>query len=530
MGKHGRRARASCHKCFHAIRIYLSRRERSTPSAGGVAVAPYIAVMPNSRKDSSEDIPLSADAIAPFFERGDSVLVGFSGGPDSAALLHLLYELSDSMDIAVTACYINHLIRPSEAAEEQRFCEDFCDRLEIPFVSATVDIPGFAKEQKKSLELAGREMRRHLLREIADDENCEWIALGHHADDQVETILFRIFRGTGPEGLLGIAVHRDDIIRPLLPFTRAEILTYLRQHKLTFITDSSNTNETHTRNFIRHRVIPLIEERFPAVRDAVLRLSEIIAEEWLQGQASLDDIFSRIATISPGGVLGIHIDKFNELELATRRQFIRAVLNDADEFDVGLDFAGVERVVDIAALGRGGLSLPNDVQATVERGELYFVQGPRIKIEPRPLISSGEVEIPELLARIRIRTLSRAPKVLKRQEKGRKAQINSAAVVGAPYVRSMRPADVFQPLGLKGTKKLGDFFTDRKVPVVLRGEIPLVCDQKGIIWVIGHEIADRVKITKSRAKVTKSGPIWEMEIRYDSEEQDRSGGHGTAQD
>jgi len=175
-------------------------------------------------------------------DMGDSVLVALSGGPDSVALVHLLYRLrqsNKSMKLQLGAVYVNHQIRKRASKKEEQFCQHLCDSLSLPLTIVCGDVPTVAKSDRLGLEEAAREFRYATFEHLADEDGYDRIAVGHHADDQVETILFRLFRGTGPTGLVGMPIRRGKIIRPLLDLTRAEILGYLQQNQLDWCEDKS---------------------------------------------------------------------------------------------------------------------------------------------------------------------------------------------------------------------------------------------------------------------------------------------------
>jgi len=211
---------------------------------------------------------------------GQSVLVALSGGPDSVALLHLLISLRDDLNLRLGAVHVNHRIRKREAQRDEKFCEALCEKLEIDLTIATEDIPARAKRLKQGIEETGREFRYDFFSFLADEDDYDRIALGHHADDQVETILFRLLRGSGRTGLLGMPVRRDQIVRPLLEVPKTDLLEYLKSHDLDYCLDSSNANLDYRRNYLRQKLLPMIREEInPAVDRALLSLRELLADE-----------------------------------------------------------------------------------------------------------------------------------------------------------------------------------------------------------------------------------------------------------
>ena len=196
-------------------------------------------------------------------EKGDSVLVALSGGPDSVCLLHILYSLSKKMNILLYAAHVNHCLRGEEAIKDEKYAEELCQSLNIPFYCKRVDIKAVSKERGVSTEVAGRDERYKFFNEIKEKLSINKIAIAHNANDQAETLIMRIIRGTGLEGLVGIKPIRDSMyIRPILCLTRKEIEQYCDEQNLKPRIDKTNYEEIYSRNKIRLRAIPFIEENF----------------------------------------------------------------------------------------------------------------------------------------------------------------------------------------------------------------------------------------------------------------------------
>ena len=211
---------------------------------------------------------------------GDRVLVALSGGPDSVALLQMLVRLKPHYQLQLAAVYVNHQIRKLPALAEEKFCQSLCKKLKVSLTIHREDIPALAKQQKIGIEEAGRNFRYELFERLAREQKFTRIALGHHQNDRVETVLFRIIRGTGRTGLAGIPVKRDKYIRPLYDLTKAEILAYLKENRLAYCLDLSNERSDQSRNYIRNRLLPEIRKRLnPQVDRAILNLAETLAEE-----------------------------------------------------------------------------------------------------------------------------------------------------------------------------------------------------------------------------------------------------------
>ncbi len=214
--------------------------------------------------------------------RGDAVLVGLSGGADSVCLLHFLRYLAREKHFALAAVHVNHGLRGKDALADQRFCKTLCKELDIPFFGEKVNVKKLAKELDLSPEHAARKARYEAFLKAARAWGATKLALGHHLDDQAETVLLNLLRGTKAKGLAGIPVRRAldknvEIIRPLLCVTRAETEEYLCQNGLSFVTDKTNTDDAFTRNWVRGTLLPMLEIKQPQIRAHLALVSQDMA-------------------------------------------------------------------------------------------------------------------------------------------------------------------------------------------------------------------------------------------------------------
>jgi len=436
-------------------------------------------------------------------EKGDSVLVALSGGPDSVALLHILAGLKRKYRLKLQSVYINHNIRKRAAKKEEQFCQDICDRLKIDFHIISEDIPSLAKKMRKGVEEAARDFRYRTFEDLAARLLVDKIALGHHLDDRAETVLFRIIRGTGKTGLRGMPVRRDKFIRPLFDVTKDEILAYLRQHRLSYCLDQSNMSADYDRNYIRNRLLVEIRSHLnPAVDRALINLSETAGED----EAFLDEYVAarlrRSIRKTVGGKIELDLNRFNRYDKWLRRRLLRHCLTELSTSGLAPDRAVVDRLDEFCRSGRKSLSVPEKLQAVLADDKLViFRRGPHSYAFP---LSAGSVcRLTTLGLDIRMSVYDNRRESLVRRRRSRSALLDYDRVQPPLTVRNIRPGDRFPPLGLRGTKKIGDYLTDRKVHTVYRDEIPVVCDAEGIIWLVGYEIADRVKIDESTRKVLR---------------------------
>lgn len=433
--------------------------------------------------------------------RGDSVLVALSGGPDSVALLRLLLRLRTEQRLSLAAVYVNHRIRPRAARKEEEFCQKLCERYRIDLTIVAGDVPALAKSSRTGLEETAREFRYGVFEQLAERDGHDRIALGHQIDDRVETVLFRLLRGTGRSGLAGIPAARGKIIRPLYDLTRAEILTYLRRIKQSYCEDLSNRDLEFSRNYIRNRLLPEIRRRVnPRADSALLGLSEIVASEEQFLEPLVTKAVRKVVHVSPGGKLALDLPRFCGYDTWVRKRLLRRCLKALSARSLTAGRETIRRLDRLCEEDRKAMSVPGGLHAvkTDDRLVLYrkAARGFRESLPPG---KSVPLEYPRV--RFRSRVSDGGTELVRAARQSRSVTVDWDKVRPPLVLRSIRPGDRFRPLGLRGSKKVSNYLTDRKVPRVLRDEVPLLCDRDGIIWLVGFEIADRVKIDKTTRKV-----------------------------
>lgn len=252
---------------------------------------------------------------------GTRVTVGFSGGADSLCLLYVLKSLESLLKCNIDAIHVNHNLRGAEALRDQEFCRDFCTEHGIPFEAVSVDVKGYAGVHGLSTEEAAR-----ILRYKALSERASLIAVAHHSEDQAETILLNMLRGTGVKGLSGMAYKRDSIIRPLLNVSKEDILSFLRENSLTFVTDSTNLENDYARNRIRNEVMPVLKSINSRAAEHICLMGEKSAEADAYLRSQAEEYVRKNAAVS-GGELRIPRKKLAEKPLIFRRYVIIACIS-----------------------------------------------------------------------------------------------------------------------------------------------------------------------------------------------------------
>jgi tRNA(Ile)-lysidine synthase len=436
---------------------------------------------------------------------GGTVIVGYSGGADSTALLHLMTRLQGEFNLRVHAAHLHHGMR-LEADDDVRVCEAVCAGLGVPLHVERVDVPALAQAQRVSLEEAGRNARYAFFDRLARELNAVAVALAHTRDDQIETILINLLRGTGPRGLCGMPYKRDHIIRPLLDSTRAQTHQYCAAHGLPTVFDSTNLDPHQLRRRVRMELIPLLRDLSPAFDRHLLRLADILENEeawWDYEVRSLLECGS-VASADAETLLQhskVGREFFTHLHPAMQRRVLREWLR-ARVGALRLPPYEILEGIRRAALEgkRTSWQLSDTLRLTTDEAALTLHTKPP---DPEPYEYPVQLETPILIpqagAWLEARLLNAPPPSLEAMPDD--AFLDADAVQGQLVVRNGRRGDRFQPLGMPAPKKLSDIFIDRKIPRAERWWLPLLCDAAGILWVPGYTIAARARITPDTRRV-----------------------------
>ena len=426
---------------------------------------------------------------------GDLVLVAISGGPDSTALLHALKQLETDLSVRLRAAHVHHGIRGREADLDAQAAEGLARDLGVRFSLEKVDALAHAQRKGLSLETAAREVRYAALEATARRCRAQRIATGHTMDDQAETVLLNLLRGTGPRGLAGIPPVRGRIIRPLLWVTRREVAAYCKAHALAHRLDRSNLDLAHTRNRIRHRIIPALERIQPAVAPHLAALADIMRDEDEFMSEQAEAAFRQVAEVSKQQV-SLRLGAFSALASALQPRVMRMAIGRVKGDERDLDLERVGAAVRLALSGRTGavVGLPGGIYARRGYEEVaigHAVPAGKPLRQQWELPVPGEAHIPEL----GVRLIAQVTKSKQLPSDLDVAVVDAGALRYPLVVRTRRRGDRFQPSGMRAEVKLQDFFVNRKVPRERRDRIPLVLSGDQVVWVVGHRVSDRAKVT-----------------------------------
>lgn len=440
------------------------------------------------------------------FVPGQHLLVAVSGGPDSVALLSLLHRLVQSWRLTMTVVHCNYGLRGAESDGDESFVRDFCQERHLPLVTHR---PLLVKcRQRSSLQAMAREARYAFMRQLAHEVEADRIVVGHTANDQAETVLMWMLRGAGMTGLAGMPYVREDrVIRPLLACTREEVLAYLDQEGLSYRRDSSNEKPLYHRNRIRRELLPVVMKLAPAAVRLLQRQADVLREDERYLEQVTSDLVRRLVSRASGGEQQVDRQAFIELPVALQRRLVRAILRTYDAEGRASSLRLVESVRQIFLKGKSGAQLSlKQALVVLEQDTVRFCS---LSGACTAAASSGygqseslRLSVPVTVywagtnQQIHVQRMARCE-----AEQGGAAPSAQRAVFDADrcsgplVVRSWRAGDRFVPQGMKGnSKKLQDFFTDRKVPRQRREALPLLVAPEGILWVVGMRQDERFAV------------------------------------
>ena len=464
-------------------------------------------------------ISLDAGAMDPFLQRvqqiiqdyrmlepGHTVLVAVSGGADSMALLHTLWRLREPLALQLCVAHLNHQMRPN-AADDATFVETVSRHLGIRYICDTRDVPTYRRQHKVSPEDAARRLRYAFLRATAAQLGANRIAIGHTADDQAETVLLHLLRGSGLRGLCGIPPVRGVIVRPLIHVSRTDILDYLHTHRLLFRDDPSNAQRQYSRNRLRLDILPALRQHFnPRLSHTISRTTQLLAEDEaaLQGMAHQHFLAACLAATS--GAISLQITVLTSLPLALQRRVLRQSLTEVMGDLHGITATHIASIVALMRSGAGHqrLTLPRGV--VVERRYdvvLIHRQTSTALVHVDVLMPiPGVCRVEALGVTI---TSEHVPRhaVAGAFPSGDVTWLDADSVGQDVRVRTRRSGDRLHPLGSVYAKKLKAFLIDAKVPQVVRDRLPLVVTNRGIAWVAGIRPAEWAKVTPATRAILR---------------------------
>jgi tRNA(Ile)-lysidine synthase len=426
-------------------------------------------------------------------------------------LLHVLNTYRRILHLSLIVAHVNHGLRPAEAEKEAELVQKESVRLGVLFEYGQFDVKVFKKKRGLSLQDAARKLRFRFFHDLLRKHGAKKIALGQNADDQVETMLLRLLRGAGLEGLKGMLPMREGkVIRPLLETWREEIESFAHENGISYLVDSTNLKDDYLRNKLRLKLIPLLEREFqPNIKEVMRRTSEILREE--------NDCLAQEATAAyrkivreEGDILSLRWSEFKSLHKAIQWRVVQRMLQyverkestweEPERGNVGRIYEKLSHPCSsfVMELSGGAILEKRYDHVSFKKGEMLAV--PPFEVD---LLTPGRTYVEELKRDVMVGEIPWSGNLADLQRSSSIAFLDYECLGFPLKLRNVRPGDRFQPLGAHGTQKLKEFFIDHKVPRFERPRIPLLISGDLIAWVVGYRIDERVKVTPKTRKVLR---------------------------
>ena len=423
------------------------------------------------------------------FEKNSKIIIALSGGADSMALTFFLNSIKDDYELKLTAAHVNHGLRGEEADRDEGFVGKFCESIGMPLEILHADVGNEAKRTGEGIEECGRRIRYEFFDRLAN--NNSYIATAHTLSDSMETILINIARGAGLKGLCGIPPKRGNIIRPLIECTRAETEKYCKDNKLDYVTDSTNLSREYTRNRIRLDVIPELYRINPSFDESVQRMINSVSED----ENCLSNLSHEAVRSSKSGD-GYDVGKLLSYEKAVRNRALSAIIE--EKSGVVPEYKHIEAVDELLKT-TGSIQVCGGLIVRTRKNRLEFPEEIRYYDEDWKFpLCFGTMELP--FGVLNVSLISKNDFRLN-SKKGIDIYLDYGKIKSDIVIRSRREGDRYRPFGRSGSKTLKKLFNEAGIPPEKRGEIPVVCDEEGIVGIVGFPPDERAAVGEYTEKV-----------------------------
>jgi tRNA(Ile)-lysidine synthase len=437
-------------------------------------------------------------------EPGDLVLVGVSGGADSTALLHLLHAHQKTLGISLQVAHLNHMLRKGVAELDANFVRSLAQKLGLPFTVEAINVEEIAKQKKLGVEEAARMARYQFFEKVAEQIGAQKIAVGHTADDNVETFLMRLLRGSGLRGLCGIPPRRGKIIRPLIKIWRQEIEEYVGKLKLVPRRNHTNYESKYLRNSIRLKLLPQLKIYNLNIKEILLQTILLLTGDYFYLEDEAQKALEQVIASENDQQIVLDLKAFKALPQVLQKYCLRLAVEKIKGDLKQLGFSHFQDILrQLDSTEKWELHFPEEILIIGKEGKLIIgrEKAPILAVKSfrYSLPIPGEIEIPEVGKKVR-------SSFVEKMEKGTNpnvAFVDYQALGKEVIVRNKVAGDRFCPLGMMGTKKLQDFFIDEKIPLEEREKIPLLESGGRIIWVAGWRLDEHAKVTEKTQKIVR---------------------------
>ncbi len=435
---------------------------------------------------------------------GDNVILGLSGGPDSVFLFHNLRLLKEELRFNLYATHINHMYRGLDADRDEAFVSDLCNKFDTKLYVLRKNAVEYAKERKMTEEEAGRELRYNFFNEKLKEVGNGKIAVAHNLNDQAETVLQRIIRGTGLDGLKAMTFINGNIIRPILNIKRTEIEEHLNDNKLEFCTDKTNTMSIYGRNKVRLELIPYLEEKFnPNIQQTLFRLAEVSERDSNLIDEYTEELYKKAYVSKENNFIKLNSSILNNYKDYSLARIIRKAVCKLKGNTINFESKHVDYIIKFVRNPKTGrkIDLPNGLYAEISYKNLIIGKTiENISEFEYNVVINSETYIKEVNKKV----LAQITNNIEGSEKDNKAiYFNYDKIEGRLKIRNRRAGDTILPIGMKGNKKIKDIFIDNKVPKYERNKKLILADDNNILWLEDFRINEKYKVNEKCQKYLK---------------------------
>lgn len=437
-------------------------------------------------------------------EKNDTIIVGASGGPDSQFLIYLLNSIKDEYKLKIILAHLNHLHR-KEAINDENLVKETAHKLNLEFRVKRASMDDYAKTHKISAEDAGRRLRYEFFNELASQYENSKIAIAHNKNDQAETLLMRMIRGTGLDGMVAMDFRNGNIIRPILSFSKEEIISYLDSNLIAYAIDKTNLSNDYTRNYIRNQIIPEFSTINPKAVDAIYNLSMLLKEDFKIVDRSIDSLYKEVMVLEDENQILFDLSKFDRLEDFYQKRLLRKAIGKLKNNLKDISKKNIDEFLSLTTLATGKKIIKDDLEF-IKNYKTYqlAISEKKENLENFAFLSLNE----EINFNGKI---IKATLVNSMGEKSKNIAFFSFDKLKFPLkLRYREKGDTFKPLGFNHNKKLKDFFIDQKVDRNLRDQIPIILSDDKIIWLVGFRQSEEFKVDKEDKNIIK------IEVRDDN--------------
>lgn len=437
-------------------------------------------------------------------EKNDTIIVGASGGPDSQFLIYLLKSIKDEYNLKIILAHLNHLHR-KEAINDENLVKETAHKLNLEFRVKRASMDDYAKAHKISAEDAGRRLRYEFFNELASQYENSKIAIAHNKNDQAETVLMRLIRGTGLDGMVAMDFRNGNIIRPILSFSKDEIISYLDSNLIAYTIDKTNLSNDYTRNYIRNQIMPEFTTINPKSVDAIYNLSMLLKEDLKIVDRSIDSLYKEVLVLEDERQILFDLSKFDELEDFYQKRLLRKAVSKLKNNLKDISKKNIDEFLSLRTLASGKKIIKDDLEfiKNYKTYQLAIVENKEILEDCAFLSLDEEINFNGKIIK--------ATLVNSMGEKNKNLAYFSFDKLKFPLkLRYRKNGDTFKPLGFNHNKKLKDFFIDQKIDRNLRDQIPIILSVDKIIWLVGFRQSEEFKVDKEDKNIIK------IEVRDDN--------------